>query len=68
MQCISIVKNPVKILLCLFLLLVLVSVVQAAETYQFVIPIPDPLQKVSLISYRNLLRNTPKNLDLNLRN
>ena len=31
-------------------------------------PIPDPLQKVSLISYRNLLRNTPKNLDLNLRN
>lgn len=32
------------------------------------IPIPDPLQKVSLISYRNLLRNTPKNLDLNLRN
>jgi hypothetical protein len=34
----------------------------------FIIPIPDPLQKVSLISYRNLLRNTPKNLDLNLRN
>ena len=34
----------------------------------FIFPIPDPLQKVSLISYRNLLRNTPKNLDLNLRN
>ena len=32
------------------------------------VPIPYPLQKVSLISYRNLLRNTPKNLDLNLRN
>ena len=32
------------------------------------VPIPDPLQKVSLITYRNLLRNTPKNLDLNLRN
>ncbi len=32
----SVVKNSVKILLCIFLLLVLVQVVQAAETYQFV--------------------------------
>ena len=38
------------------------------EPAQCTLPIPDPLQKVSLISYCNLLRNTPKNLDLNLRN
>ena len=36
MQGTSIVKNSVKIFLCIFLLLVLVSGVQAAETYQFV--------------------------------
>ena len=36
MQGTLIVKNSVKILLCIFLLLVLVSGVQAAETYQFV--------------------------------
>ncbi len=36
MQGTSIVKNSVKILLCLFLLLVLISGVQAAETYQFI--------------------------------
>jgi sugar lactone lactonase YvrE len=36
MQGTLIVKNSVKILLCFFLLLVLVSGVQAAETYQFV--------------------------------
>ncbi|MCX5888029.1 MAG: SBBP repeat-containing protein, partial [Deltaproteobacteria bacterium] len=36
MQSTLIVKNSVKILLCIFLLLVLVYGVQAAETYQFV--------------------------------
>ncbi len=36
MQGKPIMKNSVKILLCIFLLLVLVQAVQAAETYQFV--------------------------------
>ena len=36
MQGTSIMKNSVKVLLCILLLLVLVQAVQAAETYMFV--------------------------------